>query len=160
MISLWQPWASLVVAGLKQYETRSWKTDWRGPLLIHATVTSPALPADTVAPTRRRLLCPDVLGDFDRLPRGAILGIVMLDDCQPTVQGAKWVGDLSLEERARGNFEPFRYGWRLSQPVKLQSPLQWKGGQGMRNVNDTLRKHVEALLPIGMYQYPPNRGDV
>jgi hypothetical protein len=35
-LSLTQPWASLVVAGAKKLETRSWPTYYRGPLLIHA----------------------------------------------------------------------------------------------------------------------------
>ena len=35
-LSLWQPWASLVVIGAKRFETRSWPTNYRGPLLIHA----------------------------------------------------------------------------------------------------------------------------
>lgn len=36
-ISLWQPWASLVSIGSKRIETRHWSTDYRGPLLIHAS---------------------------------------------------------------------------------------------------------------------------
>lgn len=35
-ISLWQPWASLVAAGIKRIETRSWGTNFRGPIAIHA----------------------------------------------------------------------------------------------------------------------------
>ena len=31
-----QPWASLIALGHKRIETRSWKTDYRGPLVIHA----------------------------------------------------------------------------------------------------------------------------
>ena len=36
-LSLTQPWASLVVIGAKCYETRSWATNYRGPLAIHAS---------------------------------------------------------------------------------------------------------------------------
>ena len=36
-ISLIQPWATLIVAGLKRYETRSWSTPYRGRILIHAS---------------------------------------------------------------------------------------------------------------------------
>jgi hypothetical protein len=35
-LSLKQPWAALLVAGLKTVEVRRWPTDHRGPLLIHA----------------------------------------------------------------------------------------------------------------------------
>lgn len=34
-ITLYQPWATLVALGKKKIETRSWKTDYRGPLAIH-----------------------------------------------------------------------------------------------------------------------------
>ena len=35
-ITLKEPWASLVVNGYKTYEFRSWKTSYRGKILIHA----------------------------------------------------------------------------------------------------------------------------
>ena len=31
-----QPWASLIIEGFKCYEFRSWKTNYRGKILIHA----------------------------------------------------------------------------------------------------------------------------
>jgi activating signal cointegrator 1 len=36
VLTLWQPWASLVALGVKSIETRSWSTKYRGPLAIHA----------------------------------------------------------------------------------------------------------------------------
>lgn len=36
VITLKEPWASLVVQGFKKYEFRSWKTNYRGKVLIHA----------------------------------------------------------------------------------------------------------------------------
>lgn len=36
VITLKQPWASLVAAGIKKYEFRSWNTKYRGKILIHA----------------------------------------------------------------------------------------------------------------------------
>jgi activating signal cointegrator 1 len=35
-ITLTQPWATLVAIGAKRIETRSWPTNYRGPLAIHA----------------------------------------------------------------------------------------------------------------------------
>lgn len=35
-LTIRQPWASLIAAGVKTIETRSWTTGYRGPLLIHA----------------------------------------------------------------------------------------------------------------------------
>ena len=36
VITLKQPWATLVAEGLKKYEFRSWKFNYRGEILIHA----------------------------------------------------------------------------------------------------------------------------
>lgn len=35
-LSLWQPWAALVVNGIKRFEGRQWSTNYRGPLWIHS----------------------------------------------------------------------------------------------------------------------------
>lgn len=35
-LSIWEPWASLIACGTKRIETRSWSTEYRGPLLICA----------------------------------------------------------------------------------------------------------------------------
>lgn len=35
-LSIRQPWAWLIVNGYKDIENRSWKTNYRGPVLIHA----------------------------------------------------------------------------------------------------------------------------
>lgn len=35
-ITIWQPWATLLPLGIKQFETRSWATSYRGPIAIHA----------------------------------------------------------------------------------------------------------------------------
>lgn len=36
VITVKQPFASLIVAGIKEYEFRTWKSKYRGKLLIHA----------------------------------------------------------------------------------------------------------------------------
>lgn len=35
-LSIQQPWAALIVTGVKDVENRSWSTRYRGPFLIHA----------------------------------------------------------------------------------------------------------------------------
>lgn len=41
VLSMHQPWASLLVYGLKRIEGRAWPTDYNGRLWIHATSTKP-----------------------------------------------------------------------------------------------------------------------
>ena len=38
-LTIKEPWASLIVQGFKKYEFRSWKTNYRGKILIHAGLT-------------------------------------------------------------------------------------------------------------------------
>lgn len=38
VLTLKQPWATLVAEGIKRYEFRSWKTNYRGKILIHAGI--------------------------------------------------------------------------------------------------------------------------
>jgi hypothetical protein len=40
-ITLYQPWATLVAIGAKRIETRSWSTQYRGPLAIHVSKRVP-----------------------------------------------------------------------------------------------------------------------
>lgn len=40
-ITMWQPWASLLACGAKKFETRSWATNYRGPIAIHAAAKRP-----------------------------------------------------------------------------------------------------------------------
>ncbi len=36
-LSIREPWASIIINGYKDYEFRSWKTNYRGKILIHAS---------------------------------------------------------------------------------------------------------------------------
>ena len=36
VLTIWEPWASLIALGVKRVENRGWSTAYRGPLLIHA----------------------------------------------------------------------------------------------------------------------------
>ena len=37
VLTIREPWASLIVNGYKKYEFRSWKTNYRGKILIHTS---------------------------------------------------------------------------------------------------------------------------
>lgn len=70
-LSVRQPWAGLIAAGIKTIELRSWKTNYRGPLVICS-----ARGAD-----------PRLTGEHGDGPRGAALCLVDLVDCRPAVPG-------------------------------------------------------------------------
>ena len=77
-LSIYQPWAWLVVTGVKDVENRSWKCPHRGPLLIHA---SKRFDQDGYWRLQREfgLTLPDP-NDFDY---GGIVGAVRMVGCVP-----------------------------------------------------------------------------
>lgn len=52
-ITLHQPWASLIALGVKTVETRSWNTNYRGTLAIHAGLHDPPMMHLPPLPPRR-----------------------------------------------------------------------------------------------------------
>ena len=69
VLSIRQPWASLIMYGYKTIEFRTWKTSYRGKFLIHASKT----------------IEKENLKSFSHLsipfPTGVIMGEAYLDDC-------------------------------------------------------------------------------
>jgi hypothetical protein len=87
-LSMHQPWASLLVAGIKRLEGRSWGTSHRGRLWIHAAAHEPspeeiaaveqdyktlyhtaAIPFPREYPTSSLLGCVDVVDNLSRSDR-------------------------------------------------------------------------------------------
>ena len=83
-ITIKQPFASLIAAGLKEYEFRTWKTSYRGKVLIHAGKV-----ADGKA--MKKFACYE-LDD----PRGLIIAKADLTDCI-------WVDDAFRNELRNQN---------------------------------------------------------
>src|SRR5690606_17299582 len=89
-LSLWQPYASLIAVGAKRYETRHWKTDYRGPIAIHAAkrrITNDEWLYIRFDPNFRaisRTLGFDRGIDPNTLPYGAVVCVAELVNCIPT----------------------------------------------------------------------------
>jgi len=129
-ISLWQPWASLIALGAKRYETRSWPTNYRGPLLICAGKHFDAQCRQLCDTEPFRLaLSPLRIGKNTDLPCGQALCLVDLKHC--------WeIDELNLSrlhrgyvhreplpserEQAFGDFGVGRFAWELEnvRPIK------------------------------------------
>ena len=110
-LSLRQPWAWLVVNGYKDIENRSWRTNHRGALLIHAS-------------KNRSLTTPQNLSSIEKnygvkLPKkfdfGGIVGIVDVIGCLKH-HPSRWKFDGS-------------WGWVLRNPKRL-SFRKCKGAVG------------------------------
>ena len=80
-ISLIQPWATLILSGAKRFETRGWRTPYRGPLATHASGRFPSLPKSLChkEPFQAALRAAGVRC-WTELPLGKLLGVVTLED--------------------------------------------------------------------------------
>lgn len=134
VLSILQPWASLIVMGPKRIETRSWATKYRGPLLIHASTGKKREGRELLEDPRWCNPCDE--GFYD-LPFGAIIGQVNLVDVIPTshiifnMGREKAAGIAAPYEEAFGDYSPGRYGWLLSDPVVFDKPIPAKGKLGL-----------------------------
>jgi ASCH domain-containing protein len=78
-LTLWQPWAWLVVHGYKDVENRGWMTSYRGPLLIHAgRKVDPEYEAIAERALREFGIR---IPSREELPQGVICGEVRVTDC-------------------------------------------------------------------------------
>lgn len=141
-ISIRQPWASLIVLGIKDIENRSWPTSQRGIVLVHASkgmtrsehedavaFAVAAIRADprNAGATENKTL--RSLGfAFDDLPRGGLIGTVEIADCVRESESPWFVG---------------KYGFLLRNPRPLPfTPL--KGALGFFDVHVASGIQTEA----------------
>lgn len=126
-LSIWQPWASLIAQGQKQFETRSWATHYRGQILICAAAKK--VPAESYHFINWQL---QEVGEHMSLkpkdfPLGVAVGIACLVDCKPTDHFYSQVSD---KEICLGNWSDGRFAWKLEE-VKAILPFPVKGQQGI-----------------------------
>ena len=119
-ISVRQPWAALIVDGIKDVENRSWRTHYRGRVIIHASLTRGEPRLSEIA-TRVGVDLPNI-----DLPIGGFVGIATIADCV-TAHASKWFNG---ERTADG--KP-NYGFVLiaARPLPF---LAFAGAVGLRPV--------------------------
>lgn len=166
-ISLWQPWATLVAVEEKRFETRHWKTPFRGELAIHASKTFRS-DCKRLAQTDRfsKALKRGCLKDsglneqeqeaipFDEilLPLGGVVAVVELVEIIPVEVWLQrhchrgLVMEKHVNEFAFGNYEPGRFAWKLENVRRLKSPVACPGRQGFWTLSPEIEQQVIAQL--------------
>ncbi|MHC5820573.1 MAG: ASCH domain-containing protein [Nostoc sp.] len=128
-ITLHQPWAYLV--GIyKFFETRTWSTNYRGKIAIHAAKYQ----KDTKYWYEQ---LKDLLPPLVELPFGSIVAIADLADC--ILMTEEFINQQSETELRCGNWKIGRYAWKLENVQILPEPIPTKGKQGLWN--------IELLIP-------------
>ena len=151
VLSILQPWASLVVAGHKRIETRSWNTKYRGELYIHASMGKKKEGRELFNSQRVQKIYARMIEDleiferhydFEELPFGAIIGKVDLIDTirfnqftytTAAVHNGSNLFEFTEKEKAFGDYSENRFGWLLSNPVIFDKPIPAKGKLGIWN---------------------------
>lgn len=125
-LTIRQPWATLIMQGVKRYEFRSWKTNFRGEVLIHA-----GKGIDKEAVERLKKYLPE-----GELPLGKILGKVNITDCVPMSE--EFANMLSKENNDIYTTHSFsrNYGFKLEDVEVFDTPIDAKGQLGFWNYNE------------------------
>ena len=137
-ISLWQPWASLIPLGLKHYETRSWKTNYRGKLLICSTVKN-SKHYQQYLKIKDELQLP--AWNEENFPHGCAIAVCDLVDC--TKMTPEFIAQQSQTEILCGDWQVGQYAWKLENIQPITEPFAVKGKQGLFNIS---LKNLECYL--------------
>lgn len=116
VLTIKQPWATLIMKGYKRFEFRSWQTKYRGDLLIHARKG-----IDKEAMKRLSKYLPK------ELPVGKILGKVTLVDCVKISPEFKEMLLRENEDIYTDSSFKENYGWQLEDVHVFNEPIDAKG---------------------------------
>lgn len=122
VLTLKQPWASLVAEGIKKYEFRTWKTNYRGKILIHAG-----------AGIDKKQM--EKFKDLNLVyPSKKIIAEVEIEDCLEL--------DSELNEKiinenniVYGDKHRSGYAWKLSNAKKIEIDKSVNGKLGLWNID-------------------------
>ena len=130
-LTLHQPWASLIALGFKTYETRSWGTDYRGPLAIHAAKAIHNYAREYYEDEIQKYFRVYLPSDLREWPKGEVVCVVSLTDCIPTSDKmektplpTKDPADPcnTIDQRRFGDFHEGRFAWKLEN-INMQHKL-------------------------------------
>lgn len=128
VLSITQPYAELIKNGTKKVETRSWKTNYRGTIYIHASSTK--IPkASKENATLMNLTANNVM-DFGR----AICSAELVDCVKMTESYIENLKATNYNEFVSGIYEKGRYAWILENVKVLDEPIKAKGNLGLWNL--------------------------
>lgn len=121
VLTIKEPWATLIIDGYKKYEFRSWKTKYRGKILIHAGMS---IEKDMVVRFKSYNL---------NYSSGEIIGEADLVDC--ILVDEKFNNELKklnpIVYDKSNHIET--YAWKLENINRYKEPIKIKGKLGLWN---------------------------
>jgi len=106
-----QPWAELILRGIKTIELRSSRTKIRGPIYVYASKKLATTPHAIEAAERAGI-------DTAVLPTGTLIGTVEIVDSFPASQKHAAAACIPAS-LIKGKF-----GWELADPQRLKTPIE------------------------------------
>lgn len=120
-LTIKEPWATLIISGYKKYEFRSWKTNYRGKILIH---TSQVLEKDMAERFKEYNLnynCGYIIGEAE------IVDCILVD--KEFNENLRKINPLVY---AISNHVE-KFAWKLENIKKYDEPIPCKGKLGLWN---------------------------
>lgn len=122
VITLKQPWATLVADGIKKYEFRSWKINYRGEILIHA---GKGVDLEAMKKISNLNL---------EFPHSRILAKVKILDCIK-LDSKTNKAIINENKLVYGNkYDRTGYAWKLEVVEKITNNQEISGKQGIWNI--------------------------
>ena len=115
VISIKEPFATLIVKKHKNIETRSWKTSYRGEIYIHASKT---IMKDKISENAYKYV------SENQLHTSEIIGKANLVDCIEMTE--EFIKTINVKEKSLGIYEVGRYAWVLDNIEEIE-PIKAKG---------------------------------
>lgn len=120
-LTIKEPWASLIIEGYKKYEFRSWKTNYRGKILIHAGMSCDKNILDKFKNYNINCMSGAIIGEAN------IVDCIKVDD-----EFQKKLLDIDPIVYGRSNHVS-NYAWKLDDVVRYDKPMYVKGKLGLWN---------------------------
>jgi len=130
-LTIRQPFPELILRRRKPYEIRSWRTNYRGPLLIHSAAK---IETDCA---RESGLKPETL------MTSAFVGVAVLSDVRPYTRADS---NLLNQKRAIGGWSPGQFSWVLKKPLRFARPIKATGKLGLFTVPSPVARLVRPYL--------------
>ncbi|XP_052184664.1 uncharacterized protein LOC127796530 [Diospyros lotus] len=148
-LTMHQPWASLLVHGIKRIEGRSWPAPLRGRLWIHA---ASKVPDDATIKAMedfyREIYAVDGITDLkfpEHYPVSRLLGCIEVVGCLRREELTCWK-QVPEGVRLEGLTN---FCWLCEQPQKLLVPIEMRGNQGVYDLERKLSQAaVRGLVPV------------
>ena len=121
VLTIKEPWASLIINGYKTYEFRTWKTNYRGKILIHAGKTIEKEQTNKFKDYNLKYSCGEIIGEAG-----------LVDCIKVTEEFDKYLKQINpIIYGNSGHVE--NYAWKLENIKKYDKKIKAKGQLGLWN---------------------------